>query len=58
MVDADLADALEIESTLRRYMPQSHIVVIEHHRNRETIGPMLLERLQARSTDPPQSPRS
>jgi hypothetical protein len=45
VVDATLRDAAAIERALRASMPASRIVVIERSRRRETIGPLLLDRL-------------
>jgi hypothetical protein len=44
VVDAELRDAAAIERALRTVLPESRIVVIERNKNRETIGPMLLDR--------------
>ena len=45
VVDATLRDAAAIQRALRAVMPASRIVVIERSRRRETIGPLLLDRL-------------
>jgi hypothetical protein len=45
VVDAELRDAAAIERALRTVLPERRIVVIERNKNRETIGPMLLDRL-------------
>lgn len=45
VVDATLRDAPAIQRALRAVMPASRIVVIERSRRRETIGPLLLDRL-------------
>ncbi len=45
VVDATLRDAAAIERVLRASLPASRIVVIERSRRRETIGPLLLDRL-------------
>ena len=45
VVDAGLRDAAAIQRALRAVLPASRIVVIERGRSRETIGPLLLERL-------------
>jgi hypothetical protein len=45
VVDAKLRDAAAIEQVLRAVLPASRIVVIERSRRRETIGPLLLDRL-------------
>ena len=45
VVDATLRDAAAIQRALRAEMPASRIVVIERSRRRETIGPLLLDRL-------------
>ena len=45
VVDAELRDAVAFERALRASLPASRIVVIERSRRRETIGPMLLDRL-------------
>jgi hypothetical protein len=45
VVDATLRDAAAIVRALRASLPASRIVVIERSRQRETIGPLLLDRL-------------
>jgi hypothetical protein len=45
VVDAKLRDAAAIEQVLRAVLPASRIVIIERSRRRETIGPLLLDRL-------------
>ncbi len=45
VVDATLRDAAAIQRALRVVMPASRIVVIDRNRRRETIGPLLLDRL-------------